>query len=278
MFKSVANNNDKKIRKTFHNKNSNAIPNLSTNSNPNKNTSNKRKSKILLVLGLLAVGSSLFSISYQKSPPQAFLEEVDIMSKEESLPKNLNIIFVLGGPGVGKGTQCDKIVKDYGFVHLSAGDLLRAEQSRPNSEYGELIKNYIKEGLIVPQEVTIQLLKNAILENYNKSHQLNFLIDGFPRKMDQAITFEKTVHPCKFVLFFDCSEKVMLERLLKRSKTSGRDDDNMESIKKRFKTFVETSMPVIQYFEQQYKVVKINCEKSVEEVYKDVQNAIKDHE
>src|ERR1700761_3139872 len=69
------------------------------------------------------------------------------------------VIFVLGGPGAGKGTQCANLVRDYGFKHLSAGDLLREEQNRPGSEFGEMIKTYIKEGQIVPMEVTIQLLE-----------------------------------------------------------------------------------------------------------------------
>ena len=60
------------------------------------------------------------------------------------------VVFVLGGPGAGKGTQCSRLVKDFGFDHLSAGDLLREERQRPNSPYGELINSYIKEGQIVP--------------------------------------------------------------------------------------------------------------------------------
>jgi UMP-CMP kinase len=64
-------------------------------------------------------------------------------------PDEVSVIFVLGGPGVGKGTQCTNLVKDYGFVHLSAGDLLREEQNRDGSEFGELIRTYIKEGKIV---------------------------------------------------------------------------------------------------------------------------------
>ncbi|KAF9428475.1 hypothetical protein BGZ94_002266 [Podila epigama] len=107
--------------------------------------------------------------------------------KKEAL-KDTTVIFVLGGPGAGKGTQCANLVRDFGFVHLSAGDLLRAEQERPGSQYGELIKTYIKEGKIVPMEVTIALLENEMLA----SGQTRFLIDGFPRKMDQALKFEET--------------------------------------------------------------------------------------
>nr|POE48416.1 uridylate kinase [Quercus suber] len=177
------------------------------------------------------------------------------------------VIFVLGGPGAGKGTQCSSIVRDYGFRHLSAGDLLRAEQDREGSEFGEMIKSYIKEGQIVPMEVTIQLLENAMRDTITDTGNRKFLIDGFPRKMDQATAFEEKVVPSKFTLFFDCPEETMRERLLKRGETSGRADDNEESIKKRFRTFVETSMPVVDAFAKDGRVVKVDATKGPDEVY-----------
>jgi UMP-CMP kinase len=186
-------------------------------------------------------------------------------------PSDVTVIFVLGGPGAGKGTQCANLVRDYQFTHLSAGDLLRAEQERPDSEFGALIKDYIKDGLIVPMEVTVQLLENAMTEvvKKDKDGKGKFLIDGFPRKMDQALKFEETVCPSKFVLFFDCPEAEMQKRLMERGKTSGRTDDNAESIKKRFKVFVETSMPVVDYFDKQGRVVKVVATKSPDGVYKE---------
>jgi len=98
----------------------------------------------------------------------------------------------IGGPGTGKGTQSEKLVKDWDFVHLSAGDLLRAEMAREGSQYGELIKKYIQEGEIVPLEITVGLLQNAMHENIRHERR-KFLIDGFPRKMDQALAFEANV-------------------------------------------------------------------------------------
>lgn len=184
------------------------------------------------------------------------------------------VIFVLGGPGAGKGTQCANLVRDYGFKHLSAGDLLREEQDRPGSEFGDMIKTYIKEGQIVPMEVTIQLLENAMTETIEKTSNRKFLIDGFPRKMDQALAFEEKVVPSKFTLFFDCPEETMRERLLNRGKTSGRADDNEESIKKRFRTFVETSMPVVKHFESEDRVVKVDATATPDEVYKHVQQQL----
>ncbi|KAF2832552.1 UMP-CMP kinase-like protein [Ophiobolus disseminans] len=191
-------------------------------------------------------------------------------------PDKATVVFVLGGPGAGKGTQCQKLVADYGFKHLSAGDLLREEQDRPGSEFGEMIKSYIKEGTIVPMEVTVQLLENAMKSSMDGGNAKGlFLIDGFPRKLDQAHAFERTVVPSKFTLFFECSEAVMEKRLLHRGETSGRADDNIESIKKRFRTFVETSMPVVDEFEKQGKVVKVSAERGPDEVYDDVKRLFK---
>jgi UMP-CMP kinase len=93
-------------------------------------------------------------------------------------PKDVTVIFVLGGPGSGKGTQCARLVEDFQFKHLSAGDLLREEQSRPDSEFGELIAEYIRDGKIVPMEVTVKLLENAILKSQKEEHLSQFLIDG----------------------------------------------------------------------------------------------------
>ncbi|KJX95815.1 uridylate kinase like protein [Zymoseptoria brevis] len=186
-------------------------------------------------------------------------------------PNEALVIFVLGGPGAGKGTQCANLVRDYGFKHLSAGDLLREEQDRPGSQFGDMIRTYIKEGQIVPMEVTIKLLENAMTHTIETTGNRKFLIDGFPRKMDQAVEFERQVVKSKFTLFFDCPEETMRERLLNRGKTSGRADDNEESIKKRFRTFVETSMPVVDMFGSEDRVVKVDASASPEEVYKKVQ-------
>ncbi|MCJ1377258.1 bifunctional uridylate/adenylate kinase [Xylographa soralifera] len=206
-------------------------------------------------------------------PPPADKPQLSAPKKDTPTfsPDKVSVIFVLGGPGAGKGTQCDRLVRDYGFTHLSAGDLLREEQDREGSQFGSLIKDYIKEGTIVPMEITVQLLENAMNDDLTHKHgNGRFLIDGFPRKMDQALKFEESVCPSKFTLFFDCPEDVMQERLLNRGKTSGRADDNAESIKKRFKTFVETSMPVVEYFEKEGKVVRIPATRAPDEVYAEV--------
>jgi len=191
---------------------------------------------------------------------------------------DITVIYVLGGPGAGKGTQCSRLVNDFDFCHLSAGDLLRAEQTREGSEFGTLIRTCIKEGTIVPMEVTIKLLENAMKAELARRSEAEpaqgwegakgrFLIDGFPRKMDQALEFDRTVCESSLVLFYTTTEDVMLSRLLERGKTSGREDDNVESIKKRFRTYANETMPVIEHYASLNRVAKIDSSPSVDEVY-----------
>lgn len=176
------------------------------------------------------------------------------------------VLFVLGGPGAGKGTQCTKLVEKYGFVHLSAGDLLRDER-QSGSENGELIDRMIKEGQIVPVKITLHLLQQAML----KSGRELFLIDGFPRNFDNLQGWQEAMAEDEFqvqgVLFFDCSESVMEQRLLERGKTSGRTDDNAEAIRKRFRTYLDSTMPVIMHYEKQNKVFKVDATPGPEEVF-----------
>ncbi|XP_042046555.1 UMP-CMP kinase 3-like isoform X2 [Salvia splendens] len=182
-----------------------------------------------------------------------------------SIPdKKPTVVFVLGGPGSGKGTQCANIVQHFGYTHLSAGDLLRAEQNS-GSENGEMIKNMIEDGQIVPSEVTVKLLLRAMAESGNDK----FLIDGFPRNEENRAAFESVtgIEP-EFVLFFDCPEEEMEKRVLNRNQ--GRADDNIESIRKRFKVYTQSSLPVIEYYDSKGKVRKIDASKPVEEVFEAV--------
>ncbi|KAG2564640.1 UMP-CMP kinase 2-like [Panicum virgatum] len=171
------------------------------------------------------------------------------------------IAFVLGGPGSGKGTQCTKIASDFGFAHLSAGDLLRHEIAS-GSEKGELILDTIKEGRIVPSEITVELIRKAMeTSNANK-----VLIDGFPRCEENRIAFERIVgREPDVVVFFDCPEDEMVKRLLGRNQ--GRVDDNIETIKKRLKVFESLNIPVIDYYSSRGKVRKINATGTADEIF-----------
>ncbi|CCI41333.1 unnamed protein product [Albugo candida] len=176
------------------------------------------------------------------------------------------ILFVLGGPGAGKGTQCSKLVQKYGFVHLSAGDLLR-EERQSGSENGELIDTMIKEGAIVPVKITLSLLQRAMLQNERE----RFLIDGFPRNFDNLQGWNEAMPDTQFhvegVLFFDCSESVMESRLIERGKTSGRTDDNAVAIRKRFHTYLESTLPIIEYYAKLNKVFQVDATSNPDTVF-----------
>ncbi|KAN0141377.1 UMP-CMP kinase [Lactarius tabidus] len=196
------------------------------------------------------------------------------MEKPRFDKEKVTVIFVLGGPGAGKGTQCSLLVEKFNFAHLSAGDLLRAEQDRPDTPFGDLIRTHIREGKVMPMEVITKLLENAmdtVLVTKSgegwEGRNGRFLIDGFPRKMDQALMFEEKVCAPSMVLFFTTNEETMLKRLLERSKTSGRDDDNIESINKRFVTYKETTMPVIKHYEKIGKVAQVDSSPTEDEVH-----------
>uniref|UniRef100_A0A1B0BEW0 UMP-CMP kinase n=1 Tax=Glossina palpalis gambiensis TaxID=67801 RepID=A0A1B0BEW0_9MUSC len=181
------------------------------------------------------------------------------------------VIFVLGGPGAGKGTQCSKIVERFKFEHLSAGDLLRAERAREGSEYGALIDEYIRNGKIVPVEVTCSLLENAMKKSANN----RFLVDGFPRNQDNLDGWNRQMSDkvdFQFVLFFDCPEDVCVARCLTRGQSgSGRLDDNIESLKKRIETYNNDSIPIIKYFEEMGKVEKIDAKYNADDIFTKVE-------
>eukprot|EP00768_Dysnectes_brevis_P002535 gnl/Dysnectes_brevis/1898_a2180_2444.p1 GENE.gnl/Dysnectes_brevis/1898_a2180_2444~~gnl/Dysnectes_brevis/1898_a2180_2444.p1 ORF type:complete len:200 (+),score=31.58 gnl/Dysnectes_brevis/1898_a2180_2444:64-663(+) len=181
------------------------------------------------------------------------------------------VVFVLGGPGAGKGTQCQKLSESYPIRHFSAGDLLRAEMKKTDSPDKKLIDHYIREGLIVPAEITVKLLKNAMTSD---TQSRLFLIDGFPRAIDQWECFQKIIGDCLFMLFLECKDEVLCARLSVRRESSGRTDDNEESIKKRLRVFHDQTMAVKEHFRSIDRLVTVNSEECVATVFKDVSEAI----
>jgi len=188
------------------------------------------------------------------------------------------IIFVLGAPGAGKGTQCEKIVDTFGFKHLSAGDLLREERSREGSEFGALIEDCIVNGKIVPVEITCSLLENAMIRTKKETGNNKFLIDGFPRNEDNLQGWQRQMSEkvnFLFVFFLDCSEDLCVGRCLKRGQAgSGRSDDNLDSLKKRFNTYMTDTMPIIEHYQKLNKVRKIDTSPGPDEVFKAVETAL----
>ena len=178
------------------------------------------------------------------------------------------IVYIMGGPGSGKGTQCARLKEEFNLAHLSSGDLLRAEVAKGTPE-GEKIHEYIKEGKLVPQEVVIELMKKAIEE----APQKGIILDGFPRSVSQLEEFERTVKPAKFAIYFECSEDEMLKRIMSRAASvpehQRRADDNPETAMKRFKTYTEDAKPTIARLREEGTLHEIDAMRTIDEVYAD---------
>ena len=179
------------------------------------------------------------------------------------------VVFVLGGPGSGKGTQCEQIVRDYGYDHISLGDLFRREVES-GSDLGKECDALMKEGKLIPLQTTLDLLKKAM----DSGTSAGYLIDGFPRSIEQAEMFEQHIGQCDAVLFFECSEAVLLERLSKRAEQSGRVDDNPETMQKRLATFAELSAPVARFYTDLGKCHTLSAERDPAEIYADVRGIL----
>jgi UMP-CMP kinase len=188
------------------------------------------------------------------------------------------IVFVLGPPGVGKGTQCRKIASRYDFEHISAGELLRQERQIPNSQHGELIDSCIRDGKIVPAEITCKLLERQ-MDNSTKS---KFLIDGFPRNQDNRDGWNKTLDDrvqVLFVLFIDCPVDICIERCINRGAAagSGRFDDTIEVLEKRITTHIKETQPTIDYYEQLGLVKFVDGNQPEDAVFEDIKNIFEDY-
>lgn len=183
------------------------------------------------------------------------------------------IIFIVGGPGSGKGTQCEKIAKTYNLAHLSSGDLLRAEVAS-GSDIGQKLKEAMDAGKLVELDTVLQLIKNAMEKAVASGKTSGFLIDGYPRDIEQGKEFEQKIGECSKVLFFDATESTLISRLLKRGETSGRSDDNQETIKKRLHTFIEATKPVVLYYEHAGKLVKIDADREIDKIFVDVRKVL----
>lgn len=184
---------------------------------------------------------------------------------------NVPIIWVLGGPGCGKGTQCEKIVAKYNFSHFSTGDLLR-EEVASGSDKGKELQEMMKQGILVPNEAVLKLLEAAMAKALSST--VGYLIDGYPREPAQGPEFEKFIAPVDIVLYFECSNETLVKRILKRASESKtvRADDNEESLKTRIATFRENTEKILSQYPTQLK--RINAERDPAEIFADVEKYI----
>ncbi len=178
----------------------------------------------------------------------------------------LNIIL-FGPPGSGKGTQAALLVEKFELIHISTGDLFRYEMKN-DTELGLKAKDFISKGLLVPDEVTIGMLKNK-LDKHPEAK--GFIFDGFPRNIDQAAALDALLdskdHKIVGLFALEVSDEEIIARLLNRGKTSGRSDDQDESIiKNRLKVYKDETAPVFKHYEQSDKAFNINGVGNIDEI------------
>jgi len=177
-------------------------------------------------------------------------------------------LVLFGPPGCGKGTQSDKIVEQYGLVHLSTGNLLRAE-IKAKTPLGIEAANFIDKGQLVPDEVVIGMVDSFFEKNKDAR---GFLFDGFPRTLPQAKALDKLLDLKKTeisqVLMLEVDEEELIKRLVNRGKTSGRSDDTDENVqRKRQEVYRNETLPVAAYYNKSRKLTNINGMGSIDEIF-----------
>lgn len=186
-------------------------------------------------------------------------------------------LILFGPPGSGKGTQSEKLIERYGLHHLSTGNLLREEISQ-QTRLGMEAKAYMDSGQLVPDAVVIGMIRSA-LETHTEVN--GFLFDGFPRTVAQSEALDQLLEgyntEIAAVLALHVSREELMKRLMNRGKTSGRSDDtNEEVIRSRIIEYENKTAAVARYYEKFGKVVNVEGEGSIEEIFQSLCSEIED--
>jgi adenylate kinase len=187
-------------------------------------------------------------------------------------------IVIFGPPGAGKGTQSEKLLSQYSLVHISTGDLFRAH-IKGATALGLEAKSYMDKGELVPDAVTINMLRAKVEENPQAK---GFIFDGFPRTTPQAkalddllASLQTSITVC---LSMQVPDQELIERLLNRGKTSGRADDaNEEVVKNRLAVYMRETAPLKTYYQEQNKLAEINGVGSIDDIFMRLCAAIDQH-
>jgi UMP-CMP kinase len=190
-----------------------------------------------------------------------------------------NVVFVIGGPGSGKGTMCELAESQLGWTHLSVGALLRAEcqAGGPNAA---IIEEFTTAGKLVPNEITVTLIRDTMETITRMTGRRNFLLDGFPRSLENLDRWYEVfgrVAELPRMLYFECPYAVLEKRILDRAKYTGRSDDNVESIKLRFDTFKAETLATVDLFKSKDKCAEIDTSQDRQAVYALVSSQLADY-
>ena len=184
-------------------------------------------------------------------------------------------IVLLGPPGCGKGTQSKNIVDKRNFLQLSTGDLLR-KTVKSGSKTGQKIKLIMEKGELVPDDLVIDMIINSIEKNPKR----NFIFDGFPRNLNQAVALDHSLKKndmeLNYVIFLNVELNVLEERIKKRvlESDSARTDDNVDTLMQRVKIYKKSTFPLLEYYRSQNKLNEIEGMQSIQNVYDQISKVI----
>ena len=185
--------------------------------------------------------------------------------------------IIFGPPGSGKGTQSSKIAEKYNLAHISTGDIFR-KNIKEKTELGLKVKSIIDKGELVPDELLIDILDDAI-KGYSGVN--GFIFDGFPRTIQQAVDFEKLLknenREVSLVLALDVVDEEIIGRLLIRAEEQGRVDDTREVIENRLQVYLSQTEPLIEYYINKNKFESIYGIGTIDEIFNSICEVIDRH-
>jgi adenylate kinase len=183
-------------------------------------------------------------------------------------------ILLLGPQGSGKGTQAERISRTYGIPHIATGDMLRAAMAA-GTELGRKVKPIYDAGELVPDALMIDLIRERLSQ---PDAEEGFVLDGFPRTLEQAEALDDMLlelgSPLDVVFDLQIDEPTTVQRLLDRAQKEGRSDDTPEAIAKRLQLFREATLPVIEHYRAQGKVVGVHAGGTVNQVFNEIQETL----
>ena len=185
-------------------------------------------------------------------------------------------LVIFGAPGSGKGTQSEKLIGQYGLHHISTGELLRDNIAR-GTKLGKVADIYISKGLLIPDELMIDVLEDTIRENPDCLKK-GIIFDGFPRTVAQAEALKgllarmgTEIHA---VVGLEVDENELVERMLKRGKDSGRSDDNIDTIRKRLEVYHKQTAPLREYYLKGGQYHAIDGNGAVDDIFVEIAKAV----
>ena len=184
-------------------------------------------------------------------------------------------LILFGPPGAGKGTQAIKIAQKFNWIHISTGDILRAEVGA-GSPLGLKVKAVMEAGHLVSDELLIEIMKSVFEKHENAG---GFVFDGFPRTLNQAEELDKLLcrlnHSVKQVISLEVNEEELVQRLLKRAAEQGRVDDTEEVIKNRLVQYHKHTKPLQEYYRNKGIYTEVRGVGGIEDIFESLCKAIK---